>query len=136
MNYLLKGQPASRGLAHGRVAIVNDWRTGQTLTRGCILVARFPLPVLAPALNRAEGLVCAYGGALANLIILAREFRVPAVIGLGEALTQLDEGDEIWVDGNTGIVSGFDPRGAWQVAIQNISYVRSINHEISYAAFA
>lgn len=136
MDFLLKGQPASRGLAHGRVAIVNEWHSGIVLARGRVLVARFPLPVLSPALNQAEALVCAYGGALSSLVTLAREFRIPTVIGLGEAIAQLAEGDEVWVDGHSGTVSSFDTHGAWSVSIQNISYIGGAQHEIGDSAIA
>jgi len=120
LDFMAKGTAASRGLVCGRVQRVGDYRPGMEFGRDCILVARFPLTAYTPLLDRAGALVCAQGGPLAALITLAREYRVPAVIGLGVAIDSLRDGDTVWVDGSAGVVSSFDPRGAWQVNIASV----------------
>jgi len=120
MDYLLKGVPASRGVARGRVRLVHEWSRDVVLRRGEVLVVHFPAPSLSPLLSQAEALVCAFGGSLSALITLAQEYHIPAVIGLGDAVGQLREGDQVWVDGVTGIVSTFDSRGVWQVNVNGL----------------
>ena len=120
MDFMAKGVAAARGLVYGRVQRVCDSLPGMQIRRDSVLVARFPLTAYAPLLDRAAAVVCAQGDPLAALITLAREYQVPTVIGLGSAIDGLRDGDPIWVDGNTGIVSSFDPRGAWQVNIDRL----------------
>jgi phosphohistidine swiveling domain-containing protein len=114
MPYLLKGLPVCRGLAHGRVRLVQGWNQNVPMQRGDVLVARFPLQPLAPLLGRAGALVCAYGSRMAALLVIAREYRIPVVTGIGNGLERIAEGDLVWVDGAGGFVSTFSPRGAWQ----------------------
>ncbi len=55
-------------------------------------------------------LVCEKGSEVAHAAILARSLGVPAVVGVGDGLRQVDEGDPVAVDGSTGeIVARPDP---------------------------
>jgi pyruvate,water dikinase len=114
MPYLLKGLPICRGLAHGRVRLMQTWNDNPSVQRGDVLVARFPLTPIAAYLGRASALVCAYGSRTAALLVIAREYRIPVVTGIGSGLERIAEGDLVWVDGSSGIISTFSPRGAWQ----------------------
>lgn len=114
MPYLLKGLPICRGLAHGRVRLVQTWNDNLSVQRGDVLVARFPLTPIAALLGRASALVCAYGSRTAALLLIAREYRIPVVTGIGSGLERIAADDCVWVDGSSGIVSTFSPRGAWQ----------------------
>ena len=68
------------------------------------------------------------------LVALAREYQIPVVVGLGNAIEQLSDGDEVWVDGNVGTVSSFDPHGAWRVSIQSIMRTSPARDESELAA--
>ena len=46
------------------------------------------------------------GSALSHAAIVAREYNIPAVLGVGLATTKFKDGDTIQVDGNTGEVKG------------------------------
>jgi phosphoenolpyruvate-protein kinase (PTS system EI component) len=46
---------------------------------------------------------------------MAREYRIPVVMGIGLGLEHITEGDGLWVDGNAGFVATFNPRSAWQI---------------------
>ena len=61
------------------------------------------VPSLTPLLATARALVTDHGGALSHGATLAREYGVPAVLGVGGA-TALADGVELYVDGDAGRV--------------------------------
>jgi phosphoenolpyruvate-protein kinase (PTS system EI component) len=132
VEFMLKGTPASRGLACGRVRIVAHPGSGLAIERGVIIVADLPRTELTAALASAAGLVCAQGGARATLVTLAREFKLPVVLCLGNMLEQLIEGEWVWVDGTQGTLSSFDPRGQWRIQVREVE--RAPNPQVARAA--
>jgi phosphohistidine swiveling domain-containing protein len=72
--------------------------------RDAILVTRILHPHLAPLLARAAGIVVEEGSLLQHATTLAREFGVPAIVGVVGAVTLFKNGDEIEVDGDTGVI--------------------------------
>ena len=70
---------------------------------GSVLVATLS-PRLAPLLPRL-GIVSETGSVLSHLAILAREARVPTVVGYAGAMSDLPEGALVRVDGDTGQVT-------------------------------
>jgi pyruvate,water dikinase len=72
---------------------------------GAVLVVRTLDPGLAPLLPGLRGLVAETGSVLSHLAILAREFGVPTVVGVEDALRRFPPGTEIVVDGGTGEVA-------------------------------
>ncbi len=63
------------------------------------------LPVLIQSLLLASaGLVMDIGGALAHGSVVAREYGIPAVVGVREATTKLQTGQRVRLDGNRGII--------------------------------
>jgi pyruvate,water dikinase len=71
---------------------------------GAVLVVRTLDPALAPMLPGLRGLVAETGSVLSHLAILAREFGVPTVVGVEDAVAKFAPGTEIVVDGGTGEV--------------------------------
>lgn len=59
---------------------------------------------MGPLFKIAKGVVSDTGGALSHAAIVAREYNIPAVLGVGNATVNLSDGDYILVDGNNGIV--------------------------------
>ncbi len=59
---MLLGRPISPGIGRGQACRVQEWQQPRVLEPGRILVCKFPLPVFAPLLQGAAGLVSAYGG--------------------------------------------------------------------------
>ncbi len=100
----LRGIPASAGVASGTVRILSDLAAVATLREGDVLVASAIDPGWATAFPMIRGLVTEIGGALSHGAILAREFGVPAVIGVEGALTTLADGQMVTVDGYKGEV--------------------------------
>jgi phosphocarrier protein FPr len=55
-------------------------------------------------LKRIGGIVCGHGGATSHIAIIARSHGIPAVLGLGERITELADAREIALDGKSGRV--------------------------------
>lgn len=61
-------------------------------------------PEWTPLFKIAKAVVSDTGGALSHAAIVAREFNIPSVLGVGNATMELKDGDIIIVDGDKGIV--------------------------------
>jgi phosphohistidine swiveling domain-containing protein len=72
---------------------------------GAVLVVTSLSPAIGPMLGRLNGVVAETGSVLAHLAILAREAGVPTVVGYQGAVDELDEGQQVTVDGSTGEVT-------------------------------
>ena len=103
------GKPAAPGTAIGVGHLLRDVAQFRSAPRGAILVAPILHPHLAPLLTRVAGIVVEEGSLLQHAATLAREFNVPAVVGLVGATAIFDDGDVIEIDGNTGVVVGRPP---------------------------
>jgi phosphohistidine swiveling domain-containing protein len=73
--------------------------------KGSVLVTTTLSPGLAPLLPRLAGIVAETGSVLSHLAILAREARVPTVVGYAGATNDLPEGAVVLVDGDDGQVT-------------------------------
>jgi pyruvate, water dikinase len=102
---LLRGLPAAPGTASGRVRVLRTPQEGGRLVDGEILVAPMTNPDWLPAIRRAAALVTETGGMTCHAAIVARELRVPCVVGARGATTALHDGQTVTVDGARGNVS-------------------------------
>ncbi len=100
----LVGDAVSPGLVEGRVHVVFDPR-GARLEPGEILVCLSTDPGWTPLFLTAGGLVMEIGGLMTHGSIVAREYGLPAVVGVHQATTQLRTGQRVRVDGNRGRVT-------------------------------
>jgi rifampicin phosphotransferase len=94
------GRGAGGGRAHGVVL-----PTDSLPADGAVLVVRTLDPSLASKLPGLRGLVSETGSVLSHLAILAREFGVPTVVGVEDAVTRFPPGTAVVVDGSTGEVT-------------------------------
>ncbi|NMM61904.1 phosphoenolpyruvate synthase [Clostridium sp. P21] len=101
---MLKGLSGSKGRISGKVCIINSMEEFNKLKKGDILVCKFTDPVWTPLFSIAKAVVTDSGGPLSHSAIIAREYGIPAVLGVGNATFILKDGDEIIVDGNKGEV--------------------------------
>jgi len=99
----LQGTPASPGMVTGNARVILDPH-GATLSPGEILVAPTTDPGWTPLFLIAGGLVMEMGGAMAHGAIVAREYGIPAVVGVPEATQRISTGNRITVDGTAGTV--------------------------------
>jgi pyruvate,water dikinase len=101
---LVRGLPASPGIASGPVRILIDPADGPKLLAGEVLVAPMTNPDWVPTLRRAAAVVTDGGGMTCHAAIVSRELGVPAVVGARSASTTLRDGEIVTVDGARGIV--------------------------------
>jgi phosphoenolpyruvate synthase/pyruvate phosphate dikinase len=76
-----------------------------------LLLRRFRHPAWTPLFLTAGALVTETGGMMSHGSVVAREYGIPAVVGVPEATTLLRTGDRVRVDGSTGTVVPLDDRG-------------------------
>ena len=101
---VLKGAPASAGVVSGKARVLLD-PTGARLEPGEILVAPSTDPGWTPLFFTASGLVMEMGGPMSHGAIVAREYGIPAVVGVTGALEHITTGQQITVDGSRGIIT-------------------------------
>jgi pyruvate,water dikinase len=98
---LIMGSPVSPGVVEGVVRVVLDAR-GAQLEPGEILVCTGTDPAWTPLLIAASGLITEVGGLMTHGSVVAREFGIPAVVGVHNATENLKDGQTIRLDGATG----------------------------------
>jgi pyruvate,water dikinase len=104
---VLAGTPVSPGVAVGLVRVVFD-PSGVQLTPGEILVCRGTDPAWTPLFLAAAGLVTEVGGLMTHGSVVAREYGIPAVVGVHDATTRLRTGERARVDGTNGRITILD----------------------------
>ncbi|AGM07183.1 phosphoenolpyruvate synthase [Amycolatopsis keratiniphila] len=105
---LVTGLAASPGVGGGTVRVLRDPAEGGQLRDGEVLVAPMTNPDWVPAIRRASALVTDGGGMTCHAAVVARELRVPCVVGTGDATRVLAGRGPVTVDGTTGEVrSGY-----------------------------
>jgi pyruvate,water dikinase len=115
---ILKGAPASPGVAAGEVRIVRSPDEIDIVRPGDILVAEMTTPDFVPAMKRAVAIVTDRGGRTCHAAIVSRELGIPCVVGAGNASSVLEPGRLVTVDGSLGhIYEGrAEARLAWAEA--------------------
>ncbi len=103
----LGGVAASAGEVVGIARVVRDPRK-EVLHDGEILVAPFSDPGWTPLFVHAAGLVMEVGGLMTHGSVVAREYGIPAVVGVDDATTKIKTGQRIRVDGDSGLVTILD----------------------------
>ncbi len=98
---VITGSPVSPGVIEGIVHVVFDPHDAQ-LAPGEILVCPGTDPAWTPLFLAAGGLVMEVGGLMTHGSVVAREYGIPAVVGVHEATTRLKTGQRIRVDGSSG----------------------------------
>jgi pyruvate,water dikinase len=79
-----------------------------SMKNGDILVAESTTPELLMLCKKAGAIVTDQGGMLSHAAIIARELKIPCVIGTGNATHTLQNGDRIEVDANHGLVKKYE----------------------------
>jgi phosphohistidine swiveling domain-containing protein len=100
----LTGIAASPGRYRGTVHVIEGEHEFAKLEPGDVLVCPITSPVWSVVFPNVGALVTDTGGLLSHPAIIAREYRVPAVVATGNATELLADGQVVTVDGTTGTV--------------------------------
>jgi pyruvate,water dikinase len=107
----LTGTAASPGVYEGVVRVIRD-PAGAKLLPGEVLVAVGTDPAWTPLFLSAGALVMELGGIMSHGSVVAREYGIPAVVGVPDATRHLETGQRVRVDGESGQVVPLSPREA------------------------
>ncbi|WP_344387244.1 PEP/pyruvate-binding domain-containing protein [Streptomyces vastus] len=106
-----RGRARSRDRGHrtgqgagGGLGIGTAWHGRGPRPGHAVLVVRTLDPALAAELPELGGLVAETGSVLSHLAVLAREYKVPTVVGVPDAVDRFPQGVELTVDGTSGTV--------------------------------
>ena len=99
----LRGTPASAGTVTAAARVVLD-PAGAHLEPGEVLVVPSTDPGWTPLFLTAGGLVMEMGGANSHGAVVAREYGIPAVVGVPDATSRIATGQRVRVDGRSGLV--------------------------------
>lgn len=107
-NVLVKGLPASPGMAAGKCHVITDPKDIDTFKEGEVLVTTMTSPDWVPAMKKAVAIVTDAGGMTCHASIVSRELGIPCVVGTKsrsvEATGVLKTGQDITIDARNGII--------------------------------
>ena len=98
------GTRASGGTASGAVVRLSDPTAPGDVPEGCILVVPATSPRLAAVLGSVAGVVAATGSATGHMATVAREFGVPCLVGVGDSVAALSDGEVVTLDADARVV--------------------------------
>jgi len=99
----LIGTPVSAGGVEGKARVVFDPH-GAQIFPGEILICPATDPAWTPLFLAAGGLVTEVGGMMTHGSVVAREYGIPAVVGVNQATSRLKTGQLVRVDGSGGTI--------------------------------
>ncbi|NJL90862.1 MAG: pyruvate phosphate dikinase PEP/pyruvate-binding protein [Coleofasciculaceae cyanobacterium SM2_1_6] len=100
----LQGIAASPGVKVGKIKILRRLTDAQGIDKETILVVPYTDSGWSIALSRAGGIIAEVGGRLSHGAIIAREYQIPAVMDVSQAMQLLRDGQQVRLDGTRGIV--------------------------------
>ena len=104
----LQGMGVSPGKVEGRARVILDPRLESHIEPGEILIAPVTDAGWTPLFINAGGLIVDVGGLLSHGSIVAREYGLPAVVGVADATKCIKTGERIYLDGSSGVVIKLD----------------------------
>jgi pyruvate,water dikinase len=104
----MRGLGVCGGRVTARATVLESLAGADLLRQGDILVTRQTDPGWAPVFPLIRGLVIERGGMLSHGAIIAREFGLPCVAGVKDALLRIPQHCQLTVDGDTGNVRTLD----------------------------
>ena len=101
----LWGTPGSPGTVTGTARVIRGPSDFSLVQPGDILICPYTDPAWTPLFTIASGVVTETGGALSHAAIVAREYGIPAVLGVPGATARIEDGAEIMLNGSAGAVT-------------------------------
>ncbi|MFF2450288.1 phosphoenolpyruvate synthase [Neobacillus sp. NPDC058068] len=99
----IAGLPVSSGVIEGRARVILNLEDAD-LEDGDILVTAFTDPSWTPLFVSIKGLVTEVGGLMTHGAVIAREYGLPAVVGVENATKLIKDGQRILVNGTEGYI--------------------------------
>ncbi|MHC5217838.1 phosphoenolpyruvate synthase [Enterococcus sp. LJL128] len=97
----LRGIPCSEGIITAEVLVIENPHEVSN-SEGKILVTKMTDPGWVFLLAKAAGVIAEKGSLLSHTAIISRELKIPSVVGVKNAVSQLKTGDLVTLNGNTG----------------------------------
>ena len=107
----ITGTAASPGTIEGPVRVVLN-PADTDVQDGEILVARHTDPAWATLMFLSAGLITDIGGLMSHTAVVARELGIPCIVNTRTATTSLTTGDQIRINGTTGVIDILQPAGS------------------------
>jgi len=104
MTNILSGRAASGGTIKGIAKVILSEEGFADFENGAVLVTKQTSPAWTPLFAVAGGVVTELGGTLSHAAIVAREYGIPAVVGVKEATKLISNGQKVEVRGDKGEV--------------------------------
>jgi len=101
---LVKGLPASPGVAAGKVHVIPSVEQVKEFQAGEILVTEMTAPDWVPAMKKAKAIVADSGGMTCHAAIVSRELGIPCIVGSKNGTQLLKSGMDVTVDAKRGVV--------------------------------
>jgi phosphohistidine swiveling domain-containing protein len=101
---VLQGSPGSPGVVRGPARVLQSLSEAAEIQQGEVLVAETTAPPWTPLFATVAAVVTDTGGILSHCAVVAREYRIPAVVGAAMATATIRDGQTVEVDGDAGIV--------------------------------
>jgi pyruvate,water dikinase len=101
----IRGLGANNGKITGTARVIEDFTQIDRLQEGDILVTRFTDTGWTPKFAILSGIVTEYGGILCHAAIVSREYGIPAIVCCKDAMSKISDGQQITIDGSTGVVT-------------------------------
>ncbi len=105
---IMRGFPVSSGRVTAPASVVTSAAEFEKMAPGSILVSPLTTPAWTQLFAHAVGLVTDVGSILAHGSIVAREYGIPAVLGVGNGTKRIKHGQMISIDGDRGTVELLD----------------------------
>lgn len=125
---LLRGIPASRGIATGKVRRVENTHDIEKIMHGDIVIATDIAIQHTSFLKKAAAFVTDQGGRTSSIAMLAREWGIPAVVGTGHVTTNAHTGQILTVDGTKGEIYRGSP--TQQINPKNDTHIYQLLYDL------
>ncbi|HJW96619.1 MAG TPA: PEP-utilizing enzyme [archaeon] len=101
----VRGMPVGKGMVKGTAYVVSQKNPIEKAPMGSILVLEHADSEVSHLIRNFSAVISDQGGRLCHLAVVAREMKMPAIVGTGNATSLISTGDMVAVDANSGRVT-------------------------------
>jgi len=101
----LQGTVGNKGHAKGRAKIIQEESDLEKVAPGNILVIKEGNAAIIKVINKISGIITDHGGLTSHTALLAREHKLPCIIGTQTATRDIQDGQEIELTAENGIIN-------------------------------